>query len=416
MDEVVIIGAGITGLTLALSLHQVGIRCRVYEAAAEIRKLGVGINLQPHGVRELTELGLGEALEQVAVATSEMGFYNRFGQLICSEPRGRAAGYDWPQLSIHRGELHAVQLNALRERYRAQWGTEPVLLDHRCSGFEQDERSVTVHFANQASVRAPLAIACDGIHSAVRAQLFPREGPPAFHGINMWRGVTRIKPFLSGTSMVQVGWLDVGKMVAYPIQTGTAADGLQLVNWTAELRSPDAAMVDWNRNGRLDDVLPTFASFRFPWLDVAGLLEQAEAVLEYPMVDRDPLPRWTHGRITLLGDAAHPMYPRGGNGAVQGIIDARVLAGCLRRESVSPAALTAYETVRLKAANDVVLMNRAAPPDTILKLVHERTGDRPFERIEDVIGAEELAAVGDRYKRVAGFERDSLRQRASLIA
>ena len=175
-------------------------------------------------------------------------------------------------------------------------------------------------------------------------------------------------------------------------------------------------MVDWNRDGRLDDVLPTFASFRFPWLDVAGLLEQAEAVLEYPMVDRDPLPRWTHGRVTLLGDAAHPMYPRGGNGAVQGIIDARVLAGCLRRESVSPAALTAYETVRLKAANDVVLMNRAAPPDTILKLVHERTGDRPFERIEDVIGAEELAAVGDRYKRVAGFERDSLRQRASLIA
>ena len=290
MDEVVIIGAGITGLTLALSLHQVGIRCRVYEAAAEIRKLGVGINLQPHGVRELTELGLGEALEQVAVATSEMGFYNRFGQLICSEPRGRAAGYDWPQLSIHRGELHAVQLNALRERYRAQWGTEPVLLDYRCSGFEQDERSVTVHFANQASVRAPLVIACDGIHSAVRAQLFPREGPPAFHGINMWRGVTRIKPFLSGTSMVQVGWLDVGKMVAYPIQTGTAADGLQLVNWTAELRSPDAAMVDWNRDGRADalafDPFPARIQLEIHFGDAAAVISPASSGLcRFPLQD-----------------------------------------------------------------------------------------------------------------------------------
>jgi len=412
MQDVIIIGAGITGLTLALSLHQVGIGCRVFEAAPEIRKLGVGINLQPHGVRELTELGLGEALERVAVATSEMGFYNRFGQLITREPRGRAAGYAWPQLSIHRGELHAVQLAAVYERL----GRERVLLDHRCVSIDQDAEGVTVRFANGNSVRGSVAIGCDGIHSVVRQALNPEEGPPAFHGINMWRGATRARPFLTGTSMVQIGWLDVGKIVIYPIQPGTDPDGTQLINWTAEIRSPEAAMVDWNRNGRLDDVLPTFSGFRFDWLDAAALLEQAEQVLEYPMVDRDPLAHWTHGRVTLVGDAAHPMYPRGGNGAVQGIIDARTLAGCLQREATPTAALLAYEAARLKSANDVVLMNRAAPPDTILRLVHERTGDRPFERIEDVISAEELTAVGDRYKRVAGFERETLARRASLVS
>jgi 2-polyprenyl-6-methoxyphenol hydroxylase-like FAD-dependent oxidoreductase len=411
MDDVIIIGGGITGLALALSLHQIGIACRVYESASEFRKLGVGINLQPHGVRELTELGLGEALERVAVATSEMLFFNRFGQRITGEPRGREAGYPWPQLSIHRGELHAVQYEAVRARL----GADRIRLDHRCTGIEQDADGVTVRFANGEVARGSVAIGCDGIHSVVRKALNPGEGPPAFHGINLWRGVTRAKPFLTGRSMVQIGWLDVGKLVIYPIQPGTDPDGTQLINWTAEIRSPEAAMVDWNRDGRLDDVLPTFESFRFDWLDAAALLERAEMVLEYPMADRDPIDRWTHGRITLVGDAAHPMYPRGGNGAVQGIIDARTLAGCLQREATPEAALLAYEAARLEVVNRIVLMNRAAPPDTVLKLVHERTGDRPFKRIEDVISAEELAAVGDRYKRVAGFERESLAARASLV-
>lgn len=410
--NVIIIGGGISGLTLALSLHQLGISCRVYEAAPEIRKLGVGINLLPHAVRELTELGLHDALAQVAVATREMAFYNRFGQFIYAEPRGRHAGYDWPQFSVHRGSLHLVQLAAVHERL----GTEAVVLDHRCTGFEQDASGVTVHFADKPSVRADVAIACDGIHSAVRRQLYPDEGPVVYTGINMWRGITRARPFLTGESMVQAGWLDVGKIVIYPIQNTVDADGMHLINWTVEIRSPRNVMADWNRAGRLEDFLPTFAAWHFDWLDVAALLEHAEMVLEYPMVDRDPLPRWSHGRVTLVGDAAHPMYPRGGNGAGQGILDARTLAGCLARESDPAAAVTAYDIARREAANKVVLTNRATPPDTILQIVHERTGDRPFKRIEDVVSADELRELMERYRRVAGFQREALRERASLVS
>jgi len=409
--HVIVVGGGITGLTLALSLHAVGVSCRVYEAAREILKLGVGINLLPHAVRELTELQLQSALARVAVATREMAFFNRFGQFIYQEPRGRHAGYDWPQFSVHRGELHFVQLAAVHERL----GADAVQLDHRCTGFTQDADGVTAHFVDRPCVRGDALIACDGIHSALRHQIFPDEGALVYTGINMWRGVSRWPPFLTGASMVQAGWLDVGKLVIYPISDTVDAEGRQLINWTAEIRSPRNVMADWNRAGRMEDFAPVFADWRFAWLDVPGLLAHSERVYEYPMVDRDPLPRWTHGRVTLVGDAAHPMYPRGGNGAGQGILDARTLAGCLARESDPLAALSAYETARLKTANDVVLANRSTPPDTILRLVHERTGDKPFERIEDVVSAEELRALMERYKHLAGFQRDALRERRSLV-
>jgi 2-polyprenyl-6-methoxyphenol hydroxylase-like FAD-dependent oxidoreductase len=410
--DVLIIGGGVTGLTLALSLHQAGISCRVYEAAPELKWLGVGINLLPHAVRELTELGLAGRLERHAVVTREMCFYNRFGQFIYREPRGRHAGYDWPQFSIHRGDLHRVQVEAVRERL----GEQALVLGQRCEAVEQDAEGVTVRFADRAPVRGGVAIACDGIHSAVRRQLYPGEGPPVYNGINMWRGITRGRPYLTGESMVQCGWLDVGKIVVYPIGKELDAQGRQLINWTAEIRSPRNVRADWSLNGRLADFLPTFESFRFEWLDVAEMLRNAGLVLEYPMVDRDPLPRWTFGRITLVGDAAHPMVPRGANGAAQGILDARTLAGCLARERAPVAALEAYERARLEAANEVVLASRAISPDTILRMVHERSGDRPFERVEDVVTQEELAALMEKYKRVAGFEREALSRRASLVA
>ena len=414
--NVLIIGGGITGLTLALSLHEAGVPCRVFEAAAELKWLGVGINLLPHAVRELTELRLAEHLERHAVVTREMCFYNRFGQFIYKEPRGRYAGYDWPQFSIHRGELHRVLVEAVRERL----GSDAIALGHRCEALEQDGERVTVRFAGRPSVRGSVAIACDGVHSAVRRQLYPDEGPPVYTGINMWRGVTRWPPYLSGESIVQCGWLDVGKIVVYPIGKELDAQGRQLVNWIAEIRSPRNVQADWNLNGRLEDFLPTFASFRFDWLDVAEMLRNAEVVLEYPMVDRDPLSRWSHGRVTLVGDAAHPMYPRGANGAAQGILDARALAGCLARERDAVAALKAYEDTRLAAANQVVLASRSTSgwlsPDTILRVVHERTGDQPFKRIEDVVTQEELAALMEKYKRVAGFERAALSKRRSLVS
>jgi 2-polyprenyl-6-methoxyphenol hydroxylase-like FAD-dependent oxidoreductase len=408
--EILVVGAGIGGLTLALSLQQAGIACRVFEAASEIRPLGVGINLLPHGTRELTEIGLLEKLAAVAITTQELVFCNRFGQWIYREPRGRFAGYPWPQFSIHRADLHAVLLEAVRERL----GADAVQLGKACVAIDQDASAVTVHFADGSLERGEAAIGCDGIHSTVRRILYPHEGPPAYQGINMWRGVTRANPFLTGASMVVGGWLEVGKMVIYPIRNETE-DGMQLVNWVAEIQSPRNVMQDWNLDGKLEDFYPTFSSWTFDWLDAAALIRNAETILEYPMVDRDPLPAWSRGRVTLLGDAAHSMYPRGSNGAGQAILDARALAGCLKRERDAIAALAAYEAMRMKAAYDVVLMNRANPPDAILREVHRRTGDRPFARIEDVISQEELTALSENYKRVAGFEREALAKRESFL-
>jgi 2-polyprenyl-6-methoxyphenol hydroxylase-like FAD-dependent oxidoreductase len=408
--EIAIVGAGIGGLTLALSLHQAGIACRVYEAAPSWQPLGVGINLLPHAMRELTELGVGAALERVAVATREVVFCNRFGQLIRREPRGRAAGYAWPQLSIHRADLHAALLAAVHERL----GLHAVVLGAKCAGIAQDESGVTLAFEGGATARAQAAVGCDGIHSAVRQLLHPDEGPLSYQGINMWRGVTRARPFLTGASMVIGGWLEVGKLVLYPVRDAIDAEGRQLVNWVAEIQSPRNVMQDWNLRGRLEDFMPAFESWKFDWVDCAALLRAADLVLEYPMVDREPLPWWTRGRVTMLGDAAHPMYPRGSNGAGQAILDARTLAGCLRREREVPVALKAYEAARLAPAYEVVLANRDSGPDALLREVHRRTGDRPFARIDDVISEAEMRALAENYQRIAGFEREALERRASL--
>jgi 5-methylphenazine-1-carboxylate 1-monooxygenase len=408
--EIAIVGAGIGGLTLALALHQAGIACRVYEAAPCWKPLGVGINLLPHAMRELTELGVGAALERIAVPTREVVFCNRFGQFIRREPRGRAAGYAWPQLSIHRADLHEALLAAVHQRL----GLNAVVLGAKCTGIAQDERSVALSFADGTSAHAEAAIGCDGIHSAVRKLLHPQEGPLSYQGIHMWRGVTRAQPFLTGASMVIGGWLEVGKLVVYPIRDAIDAEGRQLVNWVAEIQSPRNVMQDWNLGGRLEDFLPAFASWRFDWLDCAALLRAADLILEYPMVDREPLPFWTRGRVTLLGDAAHPMYPRGSNGAGQAILDARTLAGCLKRERDAPAALKAYEAARLASAYAVVLANRDSGPDAVLREVHRRTGDRPFARIDEVISEAEMLALAERYQKIAGFEREALERRAPL--
>jgi 2-polyprenyl-6-methoxyphenol hydroxylase-like FAD-dependent oxidoreductase len=409
--QVLVVGGGVGGLTLALSLHQAGIPCRVFEAAPEIKPLGVGVNLLPHGMRELTELGLQDALLEVAVETRELCFYNRFGQFIYKEPRGRHAGYDWPQLSIHRADLHQVLLDAVRARL----GADAVSLGSKCVAFEEAADRVVVRFENGASAEGRCAVGCDGIHSAVRSQLFPGEGPPGYQGINMWRGVTRAKPFLGGASMVVAGWLEVGKMVIYPIRDDIDGEGTQLINWVAEIQSPRHVMQDWSLQGRLEDFYPAFADWRFDWLDVSALLRDADSILEYPMVDRDPLPWWSRGRVTLLGDAAHPMYPRGSNGAGQAILDARALTGCLRRIPDVEAALGEYERLRLKATADLVLTNRSNPPDAILREVWRRSGDQPFARIEDLISPAEMAEMSEKYKRVAGFEREALARRGSLV-
>jgi len=410
-NEVIILGAGIGGLTLALSLHQAGIPCRVYEAVPELKPLGVGINLLPHAVRELTELGLLEALDKVGVRTKEAVFFTEHGQLVFREAAGRHAGYDWPQFSIHRGDLQTV----LYEETLKRLGSDSVVCGRRCTHVDQDADGVTVHFADAPPVRGAVAVGCDGIHSALRKQLYPDEGAPRYSGINMWRGTARWKPFLSGGSMVRAGWLSVGKMVIYPIRDNIDAEGHQLVNWVAEIHAPQPAMRDWSRAGRLEDFLPAFADWHFDWLDVPALILASDTILEYPMVDQDPLPRWTHGRLTLLGDAAHPMVPRGSNGAGQAIIDARYLAGALKKMGVGAAALEDYDRVRVKATTDVVLTNRSNPPDAILREVFERSGGKRFESIEQVVPVAELQAISDNYKRVAGYDPAVLKARASYL-
>ena len=410
MDDVIIVGAGIGGLTLGLALHKRGIPCRIFESAAEIRPIGVGINLLPHATKELAALGLEQSLASVAIETGDATFFNRFGQLIYQEPLGRAAGYEHPQFSIHRGDLQMVLLEA----FRARAGSDRLNTQHHCAGVEQNETGVSVHFsegpggANRRAVRGRVAIACDGINSAIRRQFFPDEGEPRYSGVNMWRGVTRWKPILSGASMVRAGWLSHGKMVIYPIRSA-GADGLQLVNWVAEIETPNYLKRDWNRRGSIEDFIGAFADWHFDWLDVPAFIRAADSVLEFPMVDQDPLPRWSFGRVTLLGDAAHPMVPRGSNGAGQAILDARALSSVLSENDDPVAALAAYEKQRLEATTRIVLTNRTNPPDAILREVFQRTHDRPFASIDDVISRGELVALSEGYKRIAGYSKEALR-------
>lgn len=410
--QVAIVGAGIGGLSLALSLHAAGIKTRVYEAVAELKPLGVGINLLPHAVRELTELGLADRIAAVAIPTEALVYANRFGQEIWREPRGRLAGYRWPQYSIHRGTLQMLLAEAVRERL----GPDAIVFDHEARGIS----GATVAFRSRAtgearaSVTADVVVAADGIHSALRAQFNPDEGPPIWNRRVLWRGVTEADPYLGGATMVMAGHQDQ-KFVCYPIDPAAVAQGRSLVNWIAELRFPDETewrREDWNRAGQLADFLPRFESWDFGWLDVPAVIRSAARVFEYPLVDRDPLDRWTQGPMTLLGDAAHPMYPVGSNGASQAILDARTLAHELATRGPDDA-LAAYEAARRPATSAIVLANRGNGPEQVMQMAHERA-PQGFENIGDVLTREELEATAGGYKALAGFDREALNERPSL--
>ncbi len=411
---VVVIGGGIGGLVTALSLHRLGIECVVVEAVEEVLPLGVGINLLPHAVRELDALGLLERLESTSVAPSMLGYYSSHGQSIWSEPRGRAAGYSWPQLSIHRGTLQTTLWDEAEQRL----GAGRLLTGHEVVEVSSDERGarVTIRRRSDGStteIHGAVAVAADGIHSAVRRQFLPDEGMPKWNGALLWRGALEHDPILDGRTMVWAGHPDQ-KFVAYPILD--LPSGRQLVNFIAEFRTANRELLereDWNRPGVLEDFAPRFADWRFDWLDIPALLRAAPGTFLFPMVDRDPIERWTRGLVTLLGDAAHPMYPIGSNGASQAILDARVLAGCLRDLGVTRAALHAYEEIRRPATAAIVLANRGLGPELPMRLVHERAPNG-FTDIDEVISREEIDAVTESYRRTAGFAVEALATGTSL--
>ena len=405
--RVAIIGGGIGGLTTALSLHAAGIDCDVYEAAPEIKPLGVGINLLPHAVRELTELGLANALAATAIETEKLIYANRFGQEIWQEARGRAAGYNWPQFSIRRGALQMILLEAVTLRLgssRVHTGAQALRAG-----------APSVTFQSGETVAADVIVAADGIHSALRAQFYPQEGPPKWNRRVLWRGVTEAEPFLGGRTMVMAGHQNQ-KFVCYPISREANARGRSLINWIAELRiggMADWRREDWNRPGRLQDFLPQFESWHFGWLDVPAVIRGASHIFEYPMVDRDPVARWTFDRVTLLGDAAHPMYPIGSNGASQAILDARILAHALAPAHSIDEALTQYEESRRPGTSQLVLANRANGPEQVMQTVHQRAPNG-FTQLSAVVSVAELETTAERYKLIAGFDRDALNARESL--
>jgi len=409
--DAIVVGGGIGGLSFALALHQAGIRCCVYESTPVYKPLGVGLNLLPHAVKELASLGLLDRLTSAGVETREICFYTRHGQLVDREARGKHAGYDWPQVSIHRADLHSILVDAVVERL----GADALVMGHRCVAAGQNETEVTAHFQGSSKealspARGTILVACDGIHSVVRSQLHSVDTQLRFHDSTQYRGVTRARPFLSGASMVYIGTSTTAKLVLYPIRNNIDGSGLQLINWVAEISKPNDRIRDWNRAAHVDEFIDRVSAWTFDWLDVPSLLRAADTVLEYPLADQDPLPSWTHGRITLLGDAAHPMLPRGSNGAAQAIIDGTTLARLLAKADDPRHALKAYEAARLDATSKIIHMNRTRYPDAILRVVEERTADRPFQRLDEFISQDELTEWRRAYQNVAGFSQDRVNE------
>ena len=399
---ILIAGGGIGGLTLALSLHQLGLPVQVFETVDTPRPLGVGINLLPHAVRELCELGLEEKLAAIAIPTKELAYFSRHGKQIWREPRGREAGYRWPQFSIHRGRLHGALWRAVQRRLPPG----AIRTGHRLLGFAQDADGVAARFATAAGepvLRGDVMVGADGIHSALRALLHPDDGGIRWQGIQMWRGAVDWPAHESGDVMVIAGDLKA-KLVCYPIGPGSTPDR-RLTNWVIYARvgagEAPPRREDWSRTGRLRDVLPLARRIKLPFLDIEALIRASPQRLEYPMCDRDPLPWWTTGRVTLLGDAAHPMYPVGSNGASQAVLDARCLADALAAHPPAEA-LAAYEADRLPKTAAICTSNRSGGPERVLD-VFGQLAPKGFSRIEDVIPPGEIEGIVRGYATLAGF-------------
>lgn len=412
--DIAIIGGGIAGLTAALSLHAAGFHPTVYESVAVPAPLGVGINLLPHAVRELAELGLLDELRAIGFEIHDLNYLTAGGELVWHEPRGSKAGYNWPQIAIHRGDLQMFLLAKVRERL----GPQSVRLGHELRSLEVDGPRPRAQLYDRESdsdltITSDLLLGSDGIHSQVRRAFYPNEGSPLWNGITLWRSTAPIDAPMGGRAMIWAGTA-AQKFVAYPIGPDPVT-GAPRLNWICDLKVTEVDSPpprDWNKLGDRADFLPRFANWRWNGVDVPAIVEAAGPIYEFPMIDRDPLPQWTFGQATLLGDAAHPMYPIGSNGATQSIIDARVLSWHLARASSIPAALAAYESDRREATARIVLMNRQKGPDQVLDLAAERL--KAGGALASVLPHAERQEIADLYKKIAGFDPATLNARPSF--
>ncbi len=409
--RVMIAGGGIGGMTMALTLHQIGVSCVVFESASELLPLGVGINLQPNAVRELYDLGIdAEALDQIGLQAREWALVGLNGNDIYSENRGLAAGYNWPQYAVHRGKLQMLLYRTVVDRM----GPDVAWLGQRVTGYEQNTDgtvSVNIKDANGSEMRetGTILIGADGLNSAVRAQMHPDQPPVQWGGAVMWRGTSPGIPVRSGSSFVGLG-THLHRLVFYPISKPDAKTGLSMINWIAEVtfdKSEEWRNGDWNRQVTYEEFGHHFDGWTYDWLDVPALLKSAEKIYEYPMIDRDPVPSWQNGNVVLMGDAAHVMYPTGSNGASQAIVDARVMGNCFLDLGINQAALKQYDQLLCEPVSNLVLRNRGAGPFEILNIVDKRCGGK-FDNIDDVIAPEELKTVMAKYKTAAGFAIETL--------
>jgi len=415
---VLIAGAGIGGLALALTLHEIGVPCLVLESVGELKPLGVGINLQPNAVRELYEMGFSAAdLDRIGVQTQEFALVGLNGKDVYAEPRGLKAGYRWPQYSVHRGGLQMMLYRATVERL----SEGAVRTGVRVTGYRNHPDGVTAQVESQAAgrqdIKGSLLVGADGLHSAVRAQMHPNQPPIQWGGAILWRGVTRGVPLRTGASFIGFG-THRQRVVFYPISRRDPASGLADINWVAEITVDNSAgwpEGDWNRKVRHEAFMPHFEDWTRDWIDVPAMLRGAADVYEYPMIDRDPVPTWVDGRVALLGDAAHVMYPTGSNGGSQAIIDARVLGVALLAHGVTPAALQEYDARLCKDVSALVLRNRGAGPFGLLNLLDERCGG-VFDDIEKVIPRAERDEFMRGYRTAAGFAMEKLNASPPILA
>jgi 2-polyprenyl-6-methoxyphenol hydroxylase-like FAD-dependent oxidoreductase len=404
--KAIIVGGGIGGLTAALMLRSRDIDCELYEQSDTIRELGVGINTLPHAIRELAGLGLLEKLDAAAIRTFELFYLTRHGQQVWHEKRGLDAGHDVPQFSIHRGRLQSVIHQAVTERL----GADAIRTGCRLGSFTQDEGGVSAFFFDRSgahvhTARGDILIGADGIHSKVRETLFPDEGPPCWNGLMLWRGARDWPAFLTGRSMIIAGGLNA-KAVVYPIAEGTSP-ATRLTNWAVLVKigdgsAPPPRREGWSVPGRREELMPHVAGFKIPQVDFAALVNATPEFWEYPCCDRDPLPYWSSGRVTLLGDAAHPMYPVGSNGASQAVLDARCLADALARAEHPRQGLAAYEKQRLPMTADIVASNRRGGPEGVIDAV-EQLAPQGFSDVDSVLDYPSREAIVRGYAAKAGF-------------